>query len=1058
MGALSRGIAAAAGGLALIFAAPAAADTHTANFDTLPGGAAVAADTAISTQYPGVVFPDSPAPQAKALNSATHSPPNALKSALTCSHASVTSCPAHVLPMNFSPLVSQVRLYAGDVAESELGGTWGRLVGYSGPNGTGSVVAQSYNPTANSPSFPLHSQVNTLISMTSYSGTADIASAVLYVGRDTAGQGDESDPQPATIDDLVYVDNVSPSPPTPAAPTVTITAPADNSTFQAPEFASVSGLTSVPAGIDGFCIVVDQTAAMPADCQNVAFAVGADGHFSNVTASGLTSGAHTITAWVRDTRGRFASSTVHVTIATPSSGVDLRVNGMEVTQGSQNLTLPNGSPGPSDAPGFGSPLTATYTGVGLAQHGVTVARVYANAASLGSLSGPARHVATELYGFRETSGGMVSLGAPIRPLNGPVDMTTGPAVVGTAQRIDPAALTFQLPESWTEGTIRLVAVLNPDRAGTIAEANRTNNVFGLKEITFTPTRDTYITAIQFTHGAYTDSAGNAVPARTTGPRPADAFSASIATTPLGAGQLHVIGYAGSAIDVTAILRCNAADQRANRCSSRSGTSAGANFNRDLLNKVNDWRTSNDHAGKVFALGYNIGGVTSSSRQYAAADLGLTVSGIRPLSAINHELGHMFLLDHSSRLCGGGTGGQVSDPSYPDPEYGRLNGFAFDRRTFRAFGGTGTAQDPLTPASLSTNAMGNPVEANGRLPFTDLETYCYVTLDDPAVWLSPFNWTKELNGLKVGGTLSGFGAGPARNRAVPRAAGGLLRVSASAPSTGAAEIIRVEHPENAQRTPADPSSAFHVVLRDADGEVVGDLPVTVDIVHSDSPPSVTTYLDAVLPAAGAARVEIVRDGEVIASRDRSAHAPAVRLTSPKPGARIPRTGKTTIRWRASDADGDPLQALVQYSPDNGHTWHTLSLGVAATRLAVGNRLFSAARRGRVRVVVNDGFADTTARSGAFRAAGARPSVQITSPSAGTTVASTASLVLSGQAYDDALRPITGKRLTWFDGKRRLGRGATISVRGLPAGTRRLQLRAKDRNGRTGRATVTVKVRS
>ncbi len=68
------------------------------------------------------------------------------------------------------------------------------------------------------------------------------------------------------------------------------------------------------------------------------------------------------------------------------------------------------------------------------------------------------------------------------------------------------------------------------------------------------------------------------------------------------------------------------------------------------------------------------------------------------------------------------------------------------------------------------------------------------------------------------------------------------------------------------------------------------------------------------------------------------------------------------------------------------------------------------------------------------------------------------MLSGQAFDDASRPITGRRLRWTLGRRLLGTGSRITVSGLPAGLRRITLVARDRFGRTGRASVVVRLRA
>ena len=71
-------------------------------------------------------------------------------------------------------------------------------------------------------------------------------------------------------------------------------------------------------------------------------------------------------------------------------------------------------------------------------------------------------------------------------------------------------------------------------------------------------------------------------------------------------------------------------------------------------------------------------------------------------------------------------------------------------------------------------------------------------------------------------------------------------------------------------------------------------------------------------------------------------------------------------------------------------------------------------------------------------------------------SSSSLVLDGEAFDDTSRPLTGKRLVWFAGKRRLGTGAALSTADLAPGRQRLRLVATDRAGRRGTAVVTVAV--
>src|SRR5262249_49378478 len=146
--------------------------------------------------------------------------------------------------------------------------------------------------------------------------------------------------------------------------------------------------------------------------------------------------------------------------------------------------------------------------------------------------------------------------------------------------------------------------------------------------------------------------------------------------------------------------------------------AGDNLRADLLAALDDWRAHNSYRGKAYGLGHRFGSVTDASREFAVSD-----PTRRPLSSIAHELFHMFGLEHASLAGGGGTGGRVGTPWPPD-NVGLLNGYALDRRPgsggrgtfrtgplYRILGGPGSLQNPLTPVSIATDAMGNLV-ANG----------------------------------------------------------------------------------------------------------------------------------------------------------------------------------------------------------------------------------------------------------------------------------------------------------------------------------------------------------
>jgi hypothetical protein len=166
----------------------------------------------------------------------------------------------------------------------------------------------------------------------------------------------------------------------------------------------------------------------------------------------------------------------------------------------------------------------------------------------------------------------------------------------------------------------------------------------------------------------------------------------------------------------------------------------------------------------------------------------------------------------------------------------------------------------------------------------------------------------------------------------------------------------------------------------------------------------------------------------------------------------------VAWKGTDADGDPLTARVETSKDGGATWRTVSVGITASQMSLERNLFARSQRARVRVTVSDGWNETAATSKVFRSLGAPPAVVIRTPVPGATVAADGLVSLSGQGSDDSLKPLPGGSLRWFDGKRPLGRGATLDVRGLRAGVRTLRLRGRDAAGRLGSDTVRVKVKA
>jgi hypothetical protein len=202
------------------------------------------------------------------------------------------------------------------------------------------------------------------------------------------------------------------------------------------------------------------------------------------------------------------------------------------------------------------------------------------------------------------------------------------------------------------------------------------------------------------------------------------------------------------------------------------------------------------------------------------------------------------------------------------------------------------------------------------------------------------------------------------------------------------------------------------------------------------------------------VELRRGSALLDRLDRS-KAPSVRLRAPRRRMRVRTRAALRVRWTSADPDSGALQADVAYSADGGRSWRSLYQGANTGRVRIPGRFLAHSRNGRVRVTVDDGFNQVRAVSARLRADGRPPSVNIARPVAREVLRSDRPNVLVGSALDDLGRPVKGRALTWYAGRKRLGRGAVLRVRKLPARARTIRLEARVA-GLTGRATRRVKV--
>jgi hypothetical protein len=752
------------------------------------------------------------------------------------------------------------------------------------------------------------------------------------------------------------------------------------------------------------------------------------------------------------------------------------VQGIEITQGVQTNNFPDTSEGCGAAPGFtglhptaqyprGNPFNSdgTVRYVQLVAGRKTVVRVYAGS----SFGRPLTPIVARLHAWQNGRlvGSTNDAPNPQAPDNGPLSPQQKSGGPHWSERTDPTgAFQFTIPEAWTHGDLTLVAQINPPNAApslTECPGCEVDDVFSLTKIHFIPTRPVFIRAVGLT------AKGESLPP------PEDVFMGLRAVLPVADDGLRtpVGNYDGSLIGNANQVCDNGGITGTPGLLSEWGATqtfgGGLSVNRAVGIYSGDQRfpAGSPHPGVDCQGGATQPGVGWESGYTGSALPGYpyeVAAASRPLTSVTHELLHSLGLPHAGHKCYYGGDASQQGASWPLDDQGYLQGIGTDVMSFSP---TSNVYDIKAPS--------DPNAGYGQQLF-DFMSYCIwdrtpgldptdgsdsmyqkgmaaVRTWEQLTWISPRTWDALVDRLAVPGASTSSARAP--STPATTAAASTLHVAvvpgASAPT------INV-YPGALASTPAGAATSYVLQSTASNGQVLTTVPLKAVEVHTDFQPN-EIVLEGQLPARGVGGLRVMSGGHVIAQRTRPAHVPRVHVLTP--GGRTVaqcrgRACTLRVRWRTTSGVGAGLQAMVDISSDGGRSWRTFYLGPDLGSVTIPDRLLGYSRRARIRVRLNDGFDHTAAVSAAFYSVGSPPTVSILSPRPGERIAQDGSLYLSGQASDDAGRAIVGG-LSWYLGRRLLGVGPSISVAGLPAGSSRITLVARDRRGRTGSASVAVR---
>jgi hypothetical protein len=393
----------------------------------------------------------------------------------------------------------------------------------------------------------------------------------------------------------------------------------------------------------------------------------------------------------------------------------------------------------------------------------------------------------------------------------------------------------------------------------------------------------------------------------------------------------------------------------------------------------------------------------------------------------HEIGHSLGRAHP-RAGSGGCGHSNSDANYP-------------------YGSTSGSRAPIGPDDGSVQGfdVGAPAHSIPRrvLPsasWNDLMSYCNNQ------WISDYTYKAMYTNML---------ANPSLLADVDiSVVGDLLSLSGvideASDSAGFAFVVRLGEASSLPPLVAGP---YAIRLLDGSNAQLASYAFTPEASHIDE--QLLDFDQIVTFKPGTRTIQIVRlsDNKVLGTYSVSANAPVVSNVALE-GAPNPVSGVVTLKWQASDADGDELSFTIEYSRDGGSNFTPVKLGVTGTSTTIDTAALAGSPSARFRVVASDGVNVGSADSANFVMANKAPEVVILQPGDNSKVHYGQLVNFDAMALDLQDGTVDPTNFVWKLGPTVLGNGAQISVDSLPVGSNLVTVEATNSLGQKGSATVTV----
>jgi uncharacterized protein (TIGR03437 family) len=259
---------------------------------------------------------------------------------------------------------------------------------------------------------------------------------------------------------------------------------------------------------------------------------------------------------------------------------------------------------------------------------------------------------------------------------------------------------------------------------------------------------------------------------------------------------------------------------------------------------------------------------------------------------------------------------------------------------------------------------------------------------------------------------------------------------------------------------DTTSDLMIQAVGSEGTILASQAIEPNFYLLENPPRVTTIApfhgNVRFPSA-TTKFQIVLLGKLLYSVNVSASDPKVFNVSPT-AAGSSQSGKQTITWGGSRADGGMLNYRVEYSPtpSNPESFIILATNLTATSWTEDFSAVPGSKAAQIRITATDGIRAASAMSQSFMVPAKMPEVLIR-PLTSTLFQKGALVQLAGEVDDIQDGSFPEASLLWtssLDGK--LGTGNTLELSRLSLGNHAITFTATNSSGMSASATVNLSI--